>query len=161
MFNIKLAFKLYADDIKLCTSFNNRHFNSIQLFFYSFITGLFFGNSRLINLNPAFTPWCRCYLSGVFHQQRLHDLIGLGIYTTSKLTYSRHISSISAKALTRYAIVHCSFYSYNISLIRLAFIYYICLSLFSNTPVRNPSTLKCKNELEHVRRPFAGPLSSL
>ena len=77
----------------------------------------------------------------------VHNLIDFNIDTIFKLTYSRHISSISAKTLPRSTIVHRSFlnhtqiyssFSYrfstfkiNVSLSRLLFfLHSVCFSAF-------------------------------
>ena len=124
-------------------------------------TGLIVGNSRCKTDHHGAIAICPTFSFDTSRMPLVDNIIDIGMDTTSKLTYFRRISSLSAKGISRSVIIRRSIYSRSITICRLAFIKFLHPILEHSSLVWNPSTLKSINELERVQRNFTGRIPSI
>ena len=147
---------MFADDLKLYSSFldSNPHFSIhlVSAWASTWQLPINHSKSQHLHLGPItqFPP----YEIGGYKIPQLETNTDLGTITTSKLKYNGHIASNSYKVHSRACIILRSFYSHNHTLLRRAFISFVCPILEYASHVWNPFTYKSINDCEHVQRHF-------
>ena len=163
--------KLFADDVKLYSSFNVDVFNCGDLQ-QSLDLLSSWANSWQLSINiskcsvlsihhksKSFTPQ-PYYING-FQLTNSSSVTDLGILVDSRLTFISHISNILTKATQRAGVFFRGFSSRHPSLMKKAFVTYIRPSLEFNTNIWNPSKKYLIDKLENIQRRFTKRVPSL
>ena len=110
--------------------------------------GLFVCNSRLNRCKIQYLHLGAAAICPTFCTDTNGKAVDLRIDTTSKQRYPQHISSTSAEAITRSAIIHCNFYT----IFHFFFLLLLSLSgpILEYSPAWNNGTLTSISDLEHM-----------
>jgi len=165
--------KLFADDVKLYTSFNVDVSNCGDLqqsldLLSSWV------NSWQLNINIS-----KCSVLPIHHKSKSRPSIphpyfingsqlsnsssvtDLGILVNSHLTFNHHVSNILTKATQRVGVFFRGFSSRHIALMKKAFITYIRPSLEFNSNIWNPTKKYLIDKLEGIQRRFTKIVPSI
>jgi hypothetical protein len=163
--------KLFADDVKLYSSFNVDVLNCGDL------------QQSLDNLSSWAKSWqltiniSKCSVLSIHHKTKSiiphsyfingFQLINsssvndLGILVDSRLTFNLHISNILSKATQRVGVFFRGFSSRHPALMKKAFITYIRPTLEFNSNIWNPTKKYFIDKLENIQRRFTKRVHSL
>ena len=122
----KATFKLFADDLKLYSSFNipssyvnlQHALDLLVLWSTSWQLPINQSKTQLLHVGPS--PNVHSYHIDGNNIMSTDKVLDLGVTTDSDLSYASHISSIVSTARSRSGISFRSFHSHNISLLRQA-----------------------------------------
>jgi hypothetical protein len=165
--------KLFADDVKLYSSFNASGFNCGDL------------QSSLDRLSSWAQSWqlciniSKCSVFSIHHKSKSYMptsqplfingsqltnspfVTDLGVLVDSGLSFNSHISNILTKATQRSGVFFRGFSSRHPALMKKAFVTYIRPSLEFNTNIWNPSKKYLIDKLENIQRRFTKRIPSL
>jgi hypothetical protein len=165
--------KLFADDVKLYSSFNVDVSNCGDLQ-QSLDLLSSWANSWQLNINIS-----KCTVLSIHHKSQSKPTIphpyfingsqltnsssvtDLGILVDSHLTFNHHISNILTKASQRVGVFFRGFSSRHIALMKKAFITYIRPPLEFNSNIWNPTKKYLIDKLESIQRRFTKRVPSI
>ena len=163
----KATFKLFADDLKLYSSFNIPSFYvNLQLALDLLVL---WSTSWQLPINQSKTQLLHLGLSQNVHSYHIdgnnimstNKVLDLGVTTDSDLRYASHISSIVSKARSRSSIIFRNIHFHNTSLLSQAFISFVRPILENASQIWNSSILKYTTDLENVQRNFTYRIRSI
>ena len=169
---LNVTCKLYADDIKLYSSYN------VNVPQYDLMIAI----SRLHNwsvtwqLQIAIDKCFVCTVSNVYHNPECSTRVygirdqtfasvdcvrDLGVMVDSKLKFDKHIAELTHKAMSRANLILKSFHSRDRTLLTTAFCTYVRPLLEYCSPVWSPHTQCLINKIEKVQRHFTKRIAGL